>query len=227
MLKVGKNHLVVEELLGNGLLSCSGYAGRLGGWGHASRRPVFTARRIPSGGPPAAGALLPLRSDAWIASHVAAGPQVRPDLRDRGDADAGCKGAWVPGIAAASEVLEGTVRPWLRRFRVSASGCGSSSPGWQAPSGRSSTAGPGGQRTGRCGGGGRRGCPARVGRRRSNTSGVAALSAVSASVHRSPVLIVLRMRMKPRAPPLRQGLRHALRLLDFNAPHQAEYRTRL
>ena len=47
MLTVGSNQAVVEELLGNGLLSCPGCGGRLGGWGHASRRPVFTAGRVP------------------------------------------------------------------------------------------------------------------------------------------------------------------------------------
>ena len=41
MLTVGNNQAVVEELLGNGLLSCPGCGGRLGGWGHAARRPVF------------------------------------------------------------------------------------------------------------------------------------------------------------------------------------------
>src|SRR5690349_22067025 len=46
MLTVGNSQAVVEELLGNGLLWCPGCGGRLGGWGHASRRPVFTAGRV-------------------------------------------------------------------------------------------------------------------------------------------------------------------------------------
>jgi len=40
LLTVGNSAVVVEELLGNGLLSCPGCGGRLGGWGHAARRPV-------------------------------------------------------------------------------------------------------------------------------------------------------------------------------------------
>src|ERR1700746_1104547 len=50
MLTVGNNTAGVEELLGNGLLSCPGCGGRLGGWGHAARRPVFTAGRVPGAG---------------------------------------------------------------------------------------------------------------------------------------------------------------------------------
>ena len=46
MLTVGNSQAVVEELLGNGLLSCPGCGARLGGWGHAARRPVFTAGRV-------------------------------------------------------------------------------------------------------------------------------------------------------------------------------------
>jgi hypothetical protein len=46
MLTVGNNTAGVEELLGNGLLSCPGCGGRLGGWGHASRRPVFMSGRV-------------------------------------------------------------------------------------------------------------------------------------------------------------------------------------
>jgi len=47
LLTVGNSAAVVEELLGNGLLPCPGCGGRLGGWGHAARRPVFTAGRVP------------------------------------------------------------------------------------------------------------------------------------------------------------------------------------
>ncbi len=47
MLTVGNSAAVVEELVGNGLLSCPGCGGRLGGWGHAARRRVFTAGRFP------------------------------------------------------------------------------------------------------------------------------------------------------------------------------------
>ena len=47
MLTVGNNTAGVEELLGNGLLLCPGCGGRLGGWGHAARRPVFASGRVP------------------------------------------------------------------------------------------------------------------------------------------------------------------------------------
>ena len=46
LLTVGNSTAGVESLLGDGLLSCPGCGGRLGGWGHAVRRRVFTAGRI-------------------------------------------------------------------------------------------------------------------------------------------------------------------------------------
>ena len=47
MLTVGNSTAGVESLLGDGMLSCPGCGGRLGGWGHAVRRRVFTAGRLP------------------------------------------------------------------------------------------------------------------------------------------------------------------------------------
>jgi hypothetical protein len=120
MLTVGNNQAVVEELLGNGLLSCPGCGGRLGGWGHASRRPVFTAGRIPVAVRPrrarCAGCgvthvLLP----AWLLVRRCDGTCVIGDMLARA-----ARGQGFRGIAAASGVPEGTVRGRLRRFRGSA-----------------------------------------------------------------------------------------------------------
>jgi hypothetical protein len=47
VLTVGNNSAGVEELPGNGQLSCPCCGGRLGGWGHAARRRVFSAGRVP------------------------------------------------------------------------------------------------------------------------------------------------------------------------------------
>ena len=49
MLTVGNSTAVAEELLRNGLFSCPGCGGRLGGWGHAVLRRVFTAGRVAMG----------------------------------------------------------------------------------------------------------------------------------------------------------------------------------
>ena len=46
LLTVGNSTAGVESLLGDGLLSCPGCGGRLGGHGHAVRRRVFTAGRL-------------------------------------------------------------------------------------------------------------------------------------------------------------------------------------
>ena len=46
LLTVGNSTAGVESLLGDGLLWCPGCGGRLGGWGHAVRRRVFTAGRL-------------------------------------------------------------------------------------------------------------------------------------------------------------------------------------
>jgi hypothetical protein len=120
MLTVGNNQAVMEELLGNGLLSCPGCGGRLGGWGHASRRPVFTAGRIPVAVRPrrarCAGCgvthvLLP----AWLLARRCDGTSVIGDMLARA-----ARGQGFRGIAAASGVPEGTVRVRLRRFRAAA-----------------------------------------------------------------------------------------------------------
>ena len=120
MLTVGNNQAVVEELLGNGLLSCPGCGGRLGGWGHASRRPVFTAGRVPvavwprrarCAGCGVTHVLLP----AWLLVRRCDGTLVIGDMLARA-----ARGQGFRGIAAASGVPEGTVRVRLRRFRGSA-----------------------------------------------------------------------------------------------------------
>jgi hypothetical protein len=120
MLTVGNSQAVVEELLGNGLLSCPGCGGRLGGWGHASRRPVFTAGRV-------AVAVTPRRArcagcgvthvllPAWLLARRCDGTSVIGDMLARAALGQGFR-----GIAAASGVPEGTVRGRLRRFRSSA-----------------------------------------------------------------------------------------------------------
>ena len=81
---------------GNGLLSCPGCGGRLGGWGHAVPRRVFTAGRVPVSGAAAAGAVRFVPGDACSSSGVAAGAAVRRDGGDRGHARAGGAGAGVP-----------------------------------------------------------------------------------------------------------------------------------
>jgi len=120
MLTVGNNQAVVEELLGNGLLSCPGCGGRLGGWGHASRRPVFTAGGV-------AGAVRPRRArcagcgvthvllPSWLLARRCDGTSVIGDMLARA-----ARGQGFRGIAAVSGVPEGTVRGRLRRFRSSA-----------------------------------------------------------------------------------------------------------
>src|SRR5271165_3730596 len=120
MLTVGNSQAVVEELLGNGLLSCPGCGGRLGGWGHASRRPVFRAGRVPVAVRPrrarCAGCgvthvLLP----AWLLARRCDGTSVIGDMLARA-----ARGQGFRSIAAASGVPEDTVRGRLRRFRASA-----------------------------------------------------------------------------------------------------------
>ena len=120
MLTVGNSAVVVEELLGNGLLSCPGCGGRLGGWGHASRRPVFTAgrvavavrpRRARCAGCGVTHVLLP----AWLLARRCDGTSVIGDMLARA-----ARGQGFRSIAAASGVPEGTVRGRLRRFRSSA-----------------------------------------------------------------------------------------------------------
>jgi Domain of unknown function (DUF6431) len=120
LLTVGNNTAGVEELLGNGLLSCPGCGGRLGGHGHAVRRRVFTAGRIPVAFQPrrsrcsACGSthvLLP----AWLLSRRCDCTAVIGEMLARA-----ARGAGFRSIAAASGVPEDTVRDRLRRFRLSA-----------------------------------------------------------------------------------------------------------
>jgi hypothetical protein len=120
MLTVGNNRAGVEELLGNGLLSCPGCGGRLGGWGHASRRPVFTAGRIPVAVRPrrarcASCGVTHVLLPAWLLSRRCDGTAVIGDMLARA-----ARGQGFRGIAVSSGVPEGTVRARLRRFRASA-----------------------------------------------------------------------------------------------------------
>jgi hypothetical protein len=117
MLTVGNNTVGVEELLGNGLLSCPGCGGRLGGWGHAARRRVFMAGRVPVAVRPRRArcawcgvthVLLP----AWLLARRCDGTAVIGDMLARA-----ARGQGFRGIAAASGVPAGTVRDRLRRFR--------------------------------------------------------------------------------------------------------------
>jgi hypothetical protein len=120
LLTVGNNTAGVESLLDDGLLSCPGCGGRLGGWGHAVRRRVFTAGRFPVAVRPrrarcaACGAthvLLP----AWLLSRRCDGTAVIGDMLARA-----ARGEGFRSIAAASRVPADTVRGRLRRFRSSA-----------------------------------------------------------------------------------------------------------
>ncbi len=120
MLTVGNNTAGVEELLGNGLLSCPGCGGRLGGWGHAVRRRVFKAGRVPVSVRPrrarcgscgSTHVLLP----AWLLSRRCDGTGVIGDMLARA-----ARGQGFRSIAAVSGVPEDTVRDRLRRFRFSA-----------------------------------------------------------------------------------------------------------
>jgi len=110
----------VEELLGNGLLSCPGCGGRLGGWGHAVLRRVFRSGRIPVSVRPrrarcascrATHVLLP----AWLLARRCDGTAVIGDMLARA-----ARGQGFRSIAAASGVPADTVRDRLRRFRASA-----------------------------------------------------------------------------------------------------------
>ena len=117
MLTVGNNAAVAEELLGNGLLACPGCGGRLGGHGHAVRRPVFRAGRIPVAVRPRRArcgscgvthVLLP----AWLLARRCDGTAVIGDMLARA-----ARGQGFRSVARASGVPEGTVRGRLRRFR--------------------------------------------------------------------------------------------------------------
>ena len=110
----------VEELLGNGLLSCPGCGGGLGGWGHAVLRRVFTAGRFPVAVRPrrarcgscgATHVLLP----AWLLARRCDGTSVIGEMLARA-----ARGQGFRSIAAATGVPADTVRDRLRRFRTSA-----------------------------------------------------------------------------------------------------------
>src|SRR5580704_19711588 len=110
----------VESLLGDGLLSCPGCGGRLGGWGHAVRRRVFTAGRLGVSVRPrrarcsscgATHVLLP----AWLLSRRCDGTAVIGDMLARA-----ARGQGFRSIAAVSAEPEGTVPDRLCRFRASA-----------------------------------------------------------------------------------------------------------
>jgi hypothetical protein len=122
VLTVGNSAAVVEELLGNGLLSCPGCGGRLGGWGHAVRRQVFGAGRFPVAVRPrrarcgscgATHVLLP----AWLLARRCDGVPVIGDMLTRA-----ARGQGARLIAAATGVPADTVRDRLRRFRLLAGG---------------------------------------------------------------------------------------------------------
>jgi len=120
VLTVGNSTAGVESLLGDGLLSCPGCGGRLGGHGHAVRRRVFTAGRLAVSVRPrrarcsscgATHVLLP----AWLLARRCDGTAVIGDMLARA-----ARGQGFRSIAAASGVPRDTVRDRLRRFRVSA-----------------------------------------------------------------------------------------------------------
>jgi hypothetical protein len=120
LLTVGNSAAGVESLLGDGLLSCPGCGGRLGGWGHAVLRRVFTAGRLAVAVRPrrarcsACGAthvLLP----AWLLARRCDSAGVIGDMLARA-----ARGQGAGSIAAVSGVPQDTVRDRLRRFRSSA-----------------------------------------------------------------------------------------------------------
>ena len=120
MLTVGNSTAVAGELLRNGLLSCPGCGDRLGGWGHAVLRRVFTAGRVAVGVRPRRArcgscgvthVLLP----AWVLARRCDGTAVIGDMLARA-----ARGQGFRSIAAASGVPQDTVRDRLRRFRSSA-----------------------------------------------------------------------------------------------------------
>jgi hypothetical protein len=117
VLTVGNNLAGVEELLGNGLLLCPGCGGRLGGWGHAARRRVFTAGRIAVGVRPrrarcSSCGVTHVLLAAWMLARRCDGTAVVGDMLARA-----ARGQGFRSIAAVTGVPEDTVRDRLRRFR--------------------------------------------------------------------------------------------------------------
>src|SRR5438477_4053717 len=109
-------------MLGNGVLSCPGCGGRLGGHGHAVRRRVFRRCRVPVSVQPRRArcsscgvthVLLP----AWLLVRRCDSAGVIGEMLARA-----ARGQGFRSIAAASGVPEDTVRDRLRRFRTSAAG---------------------------------------------------------------------------------------------------------
>ena len=120
LLTVGNSTAAAEDFLRNGGLSCPGCGGRLGGWGHAVPRRVFTAGRVPVSVRPrrarcgscrATHVLLP----AWVLARRCDGTAVIGDMLARA-----ARGQGFRSIAAASGVPEDTVRGRVRRFGASA-----------------------------------------------------------------------------------------------------------
>jgi hypothetical protein len=122
VLTVGNNAAGVESLLGDGMLSCPGCGGRLGGWGHAVRRRVFVAGRFPVAVRPrrarcASCGVTHVLLPAWLLLRRCDGTSVIGDMLARA-----ARGQGFRSIAAVSGVPEGTVRDRLRRFRLLAGG---------------------------------------------------------------------------------------------------------
>ena len=147
MLTVGNSTAGVEELLGNGLLSCPGCGGRLGGRGHAVRRRVFAAGRF-------AVAVRPRRSrcascgvthvllPAWLLARRCDATSVVGDMLARA-----ARGQGFRSIAAASGVpARHGAGPAAPVPRLGGPGAGVLHPAGRGPGGRPGAAGPGGQR---------------------------------------------------------------------------------
>ena len=163
MLTVGNSAAVVEEMLGNGLLSCPGCGGRLGGWGHAVRRRVFTAGRVAVGVRPrrarcSSCGVAHVVPPAWLLARRCDGTAVIGEMLARA-----ARGQGFRSIAAASGVPEDTVRTGCAGSGPRRQGAGALHPAGRGLGGGPGAAGPGGQRRrgrgggGRCGGGRGRG----------------------------------------------------------------------
>lgn len=121
LLTVGNNRAGVEEMLGNGLLSCPCCGGRLGRWGWAVPRPVFTAGRefevrvTPRRSRCASCGRTHVLLPCWLlARRCDDGVMVIGDMLARA-----ARGQGFRSIAAETAVPAWTVRGRLRRFRSS------------------------------------------------------------------------------------------------------------